>query len=129
MEFLMVTKNCACCGEPFVARPQVPNQAFCATPACQRERRQQWQRKKTNKMHNGLGALAIQIIRVITVQPIPSTRKKIASNNGLDRKIVRHWKSKCPMCQYFQTKYHRVSIELDISKQIQIAKQTCGLWR
>jgi hypothetical protein len=42
----MVTKICACCSEPFIARPQVPNQAFCANPACQRERRQQWQRKK-----------------------------------------------------------------------------------
>jgi hypothetical protein len=43
---LMVTKICVCCCEPFVARPQVPKQAFCANPACQRERRQQWQRKK-----------------------------------------------------------------------------------
>lgn len=42
----MPTKNCACCGEIFITRPQVPNQSFCSAPACQRERRQRWQRDK-----------------------------------------------------------------------------------
>jgi hypothetical protein len=37
---------CACCGEPFVPRPQVPDQAFCTSPNCQRARRRQWQRAK-----------------------------------------------------------------------------------
>lgn len=42
----MATKNCACCGHPFQPRPQVPNQAYCSSPACQAERRQRWQRDK-----------------------------------------------------------------------------------
>lgn len=28
----MTTKNCACCGEPFTPRPQVPDQAYCSAP-------------------------------------------------------------------------------------------------
>lgn len=43
---LMTTKICPCCGQPFQTRPQVPNQTYCSAPACQRERRQAWQRKK-----------------------------------------------------------------------------------
>lgn len=42
----MPTKNCACCGEPFTPRPQVPDQAYCSAPACQRERRLRWQSVK-----------------------------------------------------------------------------------
>ena len=42
----MPTKNCACCGEPFTSRPQVPDQAYCSAPVCQRERRLRWQREK-----------------------------------------------------------------------------------
>ena len=42
----MPIKHCACCGQAFEPRPQVRDQAFCSAPACQRERRQQWQRKK-----------------------------------------------------------------------------------
>ena len=49
---LMSLKNCACCGELFVTRPQVPNHAFCSKHACQRERRQQWQRKKLQDDHH-----------------------------------------------------------------------------
>lgn len=37
---------CACCGEPFEARPQVPDQAYCSAPECQRARKRQWQRTK-----------------------------------------------------------------------------------
>lgn len=39
-------KMCACCGQPFVPRPQAPNQIYCALPDCQRARRQRWQREK-----------------------------------------------------------------------------------
>ena len=42
----METKICLCCGQPFKPRPQVLNQSYCSSPACQRERRQTWQRKK-----------------------------------------------------------------------------------
>ena len=42
----MIPRICACCGEVFTPRPQVPNQSFCTNPVCQRDRRQQWQRKK-----------------------------------------------------------------------------------
>ena len=42
----MPTKNCACCGEPFTPRPQVPDQSYCSAPACQRERRLRWQSVK-----------------------------------------------------------------------------------
>lgn len=37
---------CACCGKPFEPRSQVPDQAYCASPACQRARKRQWQRAK-----------------------------------------------------------------------------------
>jgi len=42
----MTTRICACCGRSFNPRPQVPNQAFCSAPPCQRERRLRWQREK-----------------------------------------------------------------------------------
>ena len=42
----MAFKTCLCCGQPFQPRPQVQNQTHCSAPACQRERRQDWQRKK-----------------------------------------------------------------------------------
>ena len=42
----MMTKRCACCDQPFEPRPQVPDQAFCSSPDCQRARKQQWQRDK-----------------------------------------------------------------------------------
>lgn len=42
----MTTKYCAHCGQPFEPRPQVPDQAFCSTPGCQRARKRQWQRSK-----------------------------------------------------------------------------------
>lgn len=42
----MEPKICPCCGQPFQPRPQVQNQTYCSSPACQRERRQAWQRKK-----------------------------------------------------------------------------------
>ncbi|MDC7707269.1 hypothetical protein [Vogesella indigofera] len=41
-----MTKRCACCGQPFEPRPQVPDQAFCSVPDCQRARKRQWQRAK-----------------------------------------------------------------------------------
>lgn len=42
----MPNKHCACCGQAFEARLQVPGQAFCSAPACQRARKSQWQRAK-----------------------------------------------------------------------------------
>lgn len=42
----MSNKICACCGLSFEKRPQVPNQTYCSLPACQRVRRQRWQRDK-----------------------------------------------------------------------------------
>ncbi|WP_042427141.1 hypothetical protein [Comamonas granuli] len=41
-----MTRPCACCGNLFEPRPQVPNQAFCFSPDCQRARKRQWQRAK-----------------------------------------------------------------------------------
>lgn len=42
----MTNKICACCGQPFEPRPQVPDQAYCSSPNCQRARKRQWQRAK-----------------------------------------------------------------------------------
>ena len=42
----MEHRICTCCGQPFLPRPQVPDQTFCSKPACQRERRKAWQRQK-----------------------------------------------------------------------------------
>ncbi len=42
----MTTRLCAHCGHPFEPRPQVPDQAFCSAPDCQRVRKRQWQRAK-----------------------------------------------------------------------------------
>lgn len=41
-----MTRHCVCCGEPFEPRPQVPDQAYCSAPDCQRARKRQWQRVK-----------------------------------------------------------------------------------
>lgn len=43
---LMTTKLCACCGKAFQPRPQVPNQAYCSSPECQRARKRRWQQDK-----------------------------------------------------------------------------------
>jgi len=42
----MASKCCAGCGRAFDPRPQTPKQCFCASPACQRERRRRWQRTR-----------------------------------------------------------------------------------
>ena len=42
----MSTKLCLCCKQPFVPYPQVQTQAYCSSPACQRERKARWQREK-----------------------------------------------------------------------------------
>ena len=39
----MQSKQCAGCCKPFHLRAQTPKQCFCASPACQRERRRRWQ--------------------------------------------------------------------------------------
>lgn len=43
---VMISKLCVCCGWPFQPVPQVPDPAYCSEPACQRSRRQAWNRKK-----------------------------------------------------------------------------------
>lgn len=42
----MASRQCAACGELFWPHPQVPQQCYCAAPACQRERRRRWQQAK-----------------------------------------------------------------------------------
>ena len=42
----MKSRRCAACGKEFRPRPQVPQQCYCAAPACQRERRRRWQLAK-----------------------------------------------------------------------------------
>ena len=44
----MGSKICVACGISFQARPQVPQQAYCSSHACQNQRRSQWQRAKLN---------------------------------------------------------------------------------
>jgi len=39
----MESRQCAACGKTFRPRSQVPQQCYCAAPACQRERRRRWQ--------------------------------------------------------------------------------------
>ena len=39
----MTSRRCTHCGQPFVPRPQVRNQAYCAAPECQRARKRRWQ--------------------------------------------------------------------------------------
>lgn len=42
----MGIKRCLACGDSFRSRPQAPEQSYCSTPACQRERRKLWQRER-----------------------------------------------------------------------------------
>jgi hypothetical protein len=42
----MQSKRCVACGQAFHPRPQSPRQCYCSSPACQRERRRQWQRSR-----------------------------------------------------------------------------------
>lgn len=42
----MPAKLCACCEDRFQPLPQVPNQAYCSKPECQRARRQRWYLQK-----------------------------------------------------------------------------------
>ena len=42
----MESRRCTACGQAFRPRPQVPQQSYCTTPACQRERRRRWQQAK-----------------------------------------------------------------------------------
>ena len=45
----MTRRRCLACGRTFRPRPQVPNQAYCGDPACQRLRRRLWQRQKRSE--------------------------------------------------------------------------------
>lgn len=38
--------RCVHCGARFTPTPQVPHQAYCPKPGCQKERRRQWQKNK-----------------------------------------------------------------------------------
>lgn len=42
----MQNVRCAACGQLFSPRAQAPEQAYCSSPPCQRERRRRWQREK-----------------------------------------------------------------------------------
>jgi endogenous inhibitor of DNA gyrase (YacG/DUF329 family) len=42
----MERRRCAACGQAFRPRSQVPHQSYCSAAACQRIRRQRWQRAK-----------------------------------------------------------------------------------
>lgn len=42
----MIKKRCACCGQLFQPRPQVPKQAYCSSLKCQRARKLRWQQDK-----------------------------------------------------------------------------------
>lgn len=42
----MERRRCACCGEAFRPRAQVPDQIYCSATACQRARRRRWQQAK-----------------------------------------------------------------------------------
>jgi hypothetical protein len=46
MENSMAPKTCPCCGKTFQPHHKVPNQTYCSSPGCQRQRRQVWDRKK-----------------------------------------------------------------------------------
>ena len=45
----MGKRRCEACGERFTPCRHVPNQQYCSKPACQRERRRRWQRKKLQR--------------------------------------------------------------------------------
>ena len=42
----MEKRRCACCHKLFHPRAQSPDQKFCSTDACQRERKRRWQKAK-----------------------------------------------------------------------------------
>jgi hypothetical protein len=46
METPTMIRRCACCGQPFQPRPQVPNQTYCSSAECQRARKLRWQQDK-----------------------------------------------------------------------------------
>lgn len=45
----MATKRCLACGVAFPLRAQSPNQAYCSSEACQRERKKLWQRERRQR--------------------------------------------------------------------------------
>lgn len=40
------SRRCASCGKSFLPRPNVPHQAYCSSPLCQRERRYRWHKQQ-----------------------------------------------------------------------------------
>ena len=45
----MESRRCAACGKTFRPCSQIPQQRYCAAPACQRERRRLWQKAKRQR--------------------------------------------------------------------------------
>ena len=45
-EVVMGSQRCVACGERFTPCRHIPNQRYCAKPACQRARRRRWQREQ-----------------------------------------------------------------------------------
>jgi hypothetical protein len=43
---IMQIKQCAACRQAFQLRAQTPQQRYCSSPECQRERRRKWQKEK-----------------------------------------------------------------------------------
>ncbi len=39
-------RRCASCGSEFLPRVNVPNQRYCSSPECQRERRYEWHKQR-----------------------------------------------------------------------------------
>jgi hypothetical protein len=42
----MESKQCSGCGKAFHPRPQTPDQTYCSSAGCQRERRRRWQKAR-----------------------------------------------------------------------------------
>ncbi|WP_077035566.1 hypothetical protein [Pelomonas sp. KK5] len=43
---MALNRRCVACGQCFDVRPQVPDQRYCPSPPCQRERRKLWQQSR-----------------------------------------------------------------------------------
>jgi len=43
---ITMLRCCVCCGQSYTPRPQVPKQAYCAAPDCQRARKYRWHQAK-----------------------------------------------------------------------------------
>lgn len=79
----MSMKRCAACGEFFKARPQTPDQRYCAKAECQRERRRL---AKLNLRHEGSDA-ATRLARAWAgVEPGDQTSRRESRSGAAERK-------------------------------------------